>query len=175
VKIYKASEKEIDDRLALDKRRDVRAFYRYFEPDEELPSGFHDLQDKIRDGLGKEFWTNFDDGIDRSNLPTWEMRINTWFFFPAELVNCELVKVEMSDEILGDKLIGITLAYLEKCPARYSMGAAVYRGIQKGREYLGRFVINLEEIAVEESLADTWSKQVKFMEIENLQNQQTRT
>jgi hypothetical protein len=32
--------------------------------------------------------------------------------------------------------------------------------------YLGRFVVNLDEIAVEESLADTWSKQIKFMEIE---------
>lgn len=156
----------MDDRLALDKRHDPRAFYRYFKPDEELPQGFHDLQDTIRKGLEKEFWVHFDDGIDRSKLAPWKMRINTWFFFPAELMNCELVKLEMSNEILGDKLIGMVMAYLEKCPSCYGVIAAVYRGMESGSEYLGRFVINLDEIAVEESLAETWSIQVRFMEIE---------
>lgn len=165
MKIYRASEKEIDERLAIDKRRDARAFNRYFDV-EELPAGFHDLQDKIRDGLEKEFWANFDDGVDRSKLASWKIHINTWFFFPAELMNCELVILEMSNEILGDKLVGLIISYLEKCPSRYSINAAVYREMVKGSEYLGRFVINLDEIAVEESLADTWSKQVKIMEIE---------
>jgi hypothetical protein len=43
--------------------------------------------------------------------------------------------------------------------------------VLSSNDYIGRFVINLDEIAVEESLADTWSKQVKFMEIEKLQSQ----
>ena len=167
MRIYKASEKAIDDRLALDKRHDAKAFYRYFEPEEELPVGFHDLQDKIRDGLEKEFWTNFADGVDNSKLPSWRKPTSTFFFFPAELLNCEQVGIEMSKEILGDKLIGLIMSYLEKCPSKYSVVAAVYNGKIEGDKYLGRFVINLDEIAVEESLADTWLRQVKFMEIEN--------
>jgi hypothetical protein len=166
LKTYKISEKELDERLALDKRCNPRAFYRYFEPEEELPAGFYDLQDKIRDGLEKEFWTHYDDGVDRSNLPSWEQPMNTWFYFPAELMNCELVKLEMSNEILGDRLIGLIMAYLDKCPSRYGVNVAVYRGMQTGSNYLGRFVINLDEIVVEESLVKMWSEQVKLMEIE---------
>jgi hypothetical protein len=167
VKIYKASEREIDDRLALDKRRDTRAFHRCFEPEEELPVGFYDLQDKIRDGLEKEFWANFDDGVDHSRLPSWRKPTNTFFFFSAELLNCEQVGIEMSREILGDKLIDLITSYLEKCPFNYSVVAAVYNGKIEGDKYLGRFVINLDEIAVEESLADSWSKQVKLLKLEN--------
>jgi len=37
----------------------------------------------------------------------------------------------------------------------------------EGSKYVGRFVINLDEIAVEASLAEIWSKQVLFMAIEN--------
>jgi hypothetical protein len=166
MKIYKGNEKELEERLALDKRREPKAFYRYFGSEEELPTAFHDLQDRIRDGLEKELWTNFEDGVDQSKNPSWRKPTNKFFFFSAELMNCELVKLEMSHEILGDKLIGIILSYLEKCPSRYSVVAAVYRGMQKGSEYLGRFVINLDEIAVEESLVETWSKQVNFMPIE---------
>ena len=46
-----ASEKELDDRLQLDKRSDDAAFCRVFESEDELPAGFFDQQDAIRDGL----------------------------------------------------------------------------------------------------------------------------
>ncbi len=82
----------------------------------------------------------------------------------------ERIVLEMSKEILGDKLIGLILSYLEKNAPSYCLTASVYENMEKGSEYLGRFVINLEEIAIEESLADTWLKQLKFMEIENLQS-----
>ncbi len=166
MKIRKAVEKDIDERLALDKRRDPRGFSRCFESEEELPAGFHDLQDKIRDGLEREFWTNFDDGIDRSKLASWKMPMNELFFFPAELGNCEQIRLEISDQILGDKLIGLLLSYLDKCPSHYCLVAAVYKGMQKGSEYLGRFIVNFEETVVESSLCDVWRKQVRFMEIE---------
>lgn len=156
----------MDERLALDKRRDPKAFYRYFVSEEELPAGFYDSQDRIRDGLEKELATNFEDGVGHSKRPSWRKPDNKFFFFPEELMNCELVKFEMSNEILGDKLIGVIMSYLEKCSSRYGVVAAVYRGMQRGSEYLGRFVINLDEIAVEESLVGIWSKQVKFMPIE---------
>jgi hypothetical protein len=166
MKVHKISEREMDERLALDKRHDHKAFYRYFGTEEELPAEFHDLQDRIRDGLEKEFWINFEDGADHSKIPSWRQPSNKFFFFPAELMNCELVKLEMSDEILGDKLLGIIMSYLEKCAPGYGINIAVYREVIEGSGYIGRFVTNLDEIAVEESLAESWSKRVKFMPIE---------
>ncbi len=166
MKIYKLIEQDIDERLALDKRRDTRAFSRCFESGERLPAGFYDLQDKIRNDLEIEFWTNFDDGIDRSKLASWKAPVNELFFFSADLIHCEQIRIEIGKEILGDKLIGLIMSYLEKCPSRYSMVVAVYTGMEKGSEYLGRFVINSEEIAVESSLCDVWYKQVRFIEIE---------
>ena len=40
----------------------------------------------------------------------------------------------------------------------------------KGINYVGRFVLNLEEIAVEESLVEIWSRQVQFLTIEGVKN-----
>jgi hypothetical protein len=169
MKIYKASEKEIDQRLLLNRRQDIRGFCHNF--DSEIPAGFYELQDKIRDGLDKEFRANFDDGVDRSHLKPWEMWMHTLFFFNPDEINSERIIIEMGKEILGDKLIGLILAYLEKCPSRYCVIGSVSEKLEGDNDYIGRFIINLDEIAVEESLADTWSKQVKFMEIENLQSQ----
>lgn len=167
MKVYAASEEEIDTRLALDKRRDARAFHAFYLGDENPPAGFCDLQDKIRDGLEQEYWRNFDDDIDRSQIPSWITPSHSQFFFSAEPLSCELIIVEMSHVILGDKLLGIIMAYLEKCPRRYSVNTAVYKGEITGSNYLGRFVINREEIAVETSLSDIWCQQIKFMELED--------
>lgn len=169
MKIYKSSEKEIDERLRLDKRKNSKAFCRYFDSEEELPAGFYDLQDKIRDGLEKVFWENFDDKADRSQLPSWRKPMNKFFFFSAELLISERIIIELSIEILDDKLIGLIMSYLEKYASSYCVIGAVHSEEIKGEKYIGRFVINLDEIAVEESLADIWARQVKFMEIENPQ------
>jgi len=170
MKTYKSCEKEIDERLALDKRRDSKAFYRYFDSEEVLPAGFHHSQDEIRKGLENEFWKNFQAKGNDVRLSSWRKPDNQFFFFPADLMNCELIKLEISQEILSDKLIGIIMSYLEKRLSRYCVNVAVYKGMQRGSEYLGRFIINLDEIAVEESLAGTWSEQVKFMPLEEKTN-----
>ena len=168
MKIYTASEEELDQRLALDKRRDARAFYTYYLLDEELPAGYLDLQDKIRDGLEQEYWRNFDDGIDRSQLETFGLAaMHSQFFFPAEPLPCELITIEMSHELLCDKLLGIIVSYLEKCPSSYCVTTAIFRGGLKGTNYLGRFVINRDEVAVEAALSDIWRRQIKFMELED--------
>jgi hypothetical protein len=88
------------------------------------------------------------------------------FYFPAELISSERIIIELSSEILSDKLLGLILNYLEKCESKYCVIAAVYSGKIVGENWLGRFVINLEEIAVEESLAKTWSRKVQFLPIE---------
>jgi hypothetical protein len=168
--IYKISEKELDERLKLDKREDTRGFRISFKTLEEAPEGFYDLQRKICDGLENVFRANFDDGVDRSHLKPWQMWQHNFFYFNGDMFGSERIVIEMSKEILGDKLIGLIMSYLEKCPSRYCVTASVYENMERGSKYLGRFVINLEEIAVEESLADTWSEQVKIMEIEERQN-----
>jgi hypothetical protein len=113
--------------------------------------------------MQREFWLNFDNGVGQLRANPWESES---FCFNTDMFGSERIVIELSNEILGDKLIGLILSYLEKCPSHYCVIAAVYRGMQKGSEYLGRFILNLDEIAVEESLADVWSKQVQFMEIE---------
>ena len=170
MKIYKASEEELDERLELDKRKNNRAFCICFKSLEEAPEGFYDLQRKICDGLEKEFRANFDDGVDRSHLKPWQMWQHDFFCFNGDMFGSERIVVEMSNEILGDKLIGLIMSYLDQCPSRYCVIVAVFNGMQTGSNYLGRFVINLDEIAVEDSLADAWSKKVKIMEIEERQN-----
>lgn len=165
MKIYSVSEKEIDERLKLDKRHAFQAFCRNFNLEDELPFGFYDLQNQIRDGLENVFQKKFDDGIDKSHLKPWKKE-NIFFYFPAELIPSERVIIEISNEILQDKLVKIIINYLEKCPYRYCIIAAVYGGMQKGSKYIGRFLINLDEIVVEESLAAVWSSQMKCMKIE---------
>lgn len=165
MKVYQATETEIDGRLLGDKRRDSGAFCRGYDAGEEPPSGFFALQDKIRDGLEKLLWENFDDGIDRANLPAWKTAAShTWFYFPCELIASERIVIEISDEILGDKLIALMWSYLEKCEAGYCVVVAVYKGMERGSEYLGRFVETHEEIAVEKSLSETWVRQMTLME-----------
>jgi hypothetical protein len=78
----------------------------------------------------------------------------------------ERIQIDLTDNIIGDKLIGIIMAYLEKCAPSFCVIGVVYKEELKGKNYLGRFVINGEEIAVEESLAELWAKQTQFMEIE---------
>ena len=152
MKVYKASEEGIDDRLELDKRKDSRAFCCYFESEEVLPLGFYDLQNKIRDGLQEAFCEKYDNGENR----------NSWdrFYFSAELLISERIIIEMTNEILDDKLVGLILEYLKTIPSPYCVIVAVYKGMQRGSEYLGRFIINLDEIVVEASLWKTWSSQI---------------
>jgi hypothetical protein len=163
MKIHKITKKNLDERLELDKRQDNRGFRISFKTLEEAPEGFYDLQRKICDGLQKEFWLAFDNGAEHLRRNPWD---STNFFFNSDMFGSERLVVEMSKEILNDKMIGLVLSYLEKNAPSYCLTASVYENMEKGSEYLGRFVINLDEIAVEESLADTWSKQIKFMLIE---------
>ncbi len=88
------------------------------------------------------------------------------FYFNTDMFGSERLVFEINDAILGDKLLGLVLSYLEKKCPRFCFLAAVYENYDS-QKYLGRFVVNLEEIAVEETLAGTWSKQVKFMPVEN--------
>ncbi|HTV41863.1 MAG TPA: hypothetical protein VMF08_14875 [Candidatus Sulfotelmatobacter sp.] len=168
MKIYKASEKEINERLELDKRKSSRGFGVCFDSLEEAPNGFYKTQDEIRNGLQKEFWLAFDNGAEHLRYKPWDSK---FFYFNTDMFGSERMVVEISKAIFSDKLIGLILSYLEKCSSRYYVIASVYENLDKGSQYLGRFVINLNEIAVEESLAAIWSQQVKFMEIENLLGQ----
>lgn len=141
-------------------------FCRNFESKSDLPVGFYDQQDKIRDDLEKEFFAKFKDAKDHSDLNTWQSYKS--FFFPADLMNSEKVIIELSSEILGDALIGLILSYIEKFSSNYCVIVEVFLGRNiKGKNYVGKFVVNLEEIVVEESLAKIWSKQVQFLAIEN--------
>jgi hypothetical protein len=168
MRTYRLSEKDLDERLELDKRRDPRGFRISYDSLEEAPSGFYDLQNKIRSGLQKEFWLAFDNGAENLRRSPWD---SNNFFFNSDMFGSERLVVEINKEILNDKLIGLVLSYLEKHAPSYCLTASVFDGKIEGEKYIGRFVINLDEIAVEESLADTWSQQVKFMGIENLQGQ----
>jgi hypothetical protein len=173
MKTYTASEKELDERLELDKRRNNHAFCVVFKTLDEAPDGFYDLQRKISDGLEKEFCANFEGGYEAPRYE-WANPTNKWFCFNGDMFGSERIVIEMSKEILGDKLLGVILSYLEKHAISYCLTADVYESMERNSQFLGRFVINLEEIAVEESLADIWAKQVKFMEIENSESSSVR-
>jgi hypothetical protein len=160
MKIYTASEKEISQKF------NSQWFCKVFKTLEEAPEGFYDLQDKIRDGLEKEFWVSFPEGEDRSPRPSWQSPSHNWFCFNTDMFGSEHITIEMTKEILEDKLIGIVLSYLEKCPSRYCVILDVYDNMMKGSEYIGSVIMNLKEIAIEETVAEVWSKQIKFMEIE---------
>ena len=163
MKIYSISEDEMDKRLEFDKRRNNQAFCICYNSLKEAPDGFYKLQDKVRDGLEKEFWLAFDNGVEHLRDKPWN---SEFFYFNSDMFGSERLVLEMSNDILGDKLIGLIMSYLEKYASSYCVTASVYRGMQKGSEYLGRFVINLDEIAVEESLAEVWARQIQFLEIE---------
>lgn len=165
--VHISSEKEMDERLQLDKRSDDSVFCRNFDSEDDLPPGFHDEQETIRDGLEKVLWDNFDDGINRSRFKPWQTSAatHTQFFVMDEMCGSERLIVELSEEILGDKLIGLIWAYLEKCPAPYCIIGSVHRGRLGDGVYLGRFVMNKNEIVVEESLSDAWARQVKYLEL----------
>ncbi len=164
MKIYKINEQELDEKLELDKRSNQRGFRTVFNSLEEAPDGFYDLQNQIRNGLQQVFWLAFDKGVEDLPDKPWDSK---YFYFNTDIFGSESLVVEMSKEILGDKLIGLIMSYLEKCSSRYCLIASVYESMERGAVYLGRFVINLDEIAVEEALVDTWFKQVRVMEIEN--------
>ncbi len=167
MKVYTASENEIDERLELDKRQEGNAFCLCFNSLKEAPEGFYDSQDKIRDGLEKELWTKFDDGVDRTGVKPWQAEaMHQWFYFDSDMFGSERIMVEIVHTLLSDKLIGVILAYLEKSAATYCVIVSVYHDRIKSGEYMGRMVINLKEVAVEESLVETWSKQIQFLEME---------
>jgi hypothetical protein len=170
IKIYEISEAELDRRLILDKKISREAFCcNYYESDEAIPAGFCELQDKIRDGLEAQVVAQFGDTeavaeSDNFGLPIFHEN----FFFPADSINSERIIIELNCKILTDKLIGLILSYFEKLSSPYCVIVAVFSGKgMKGTNYIGRFVLNLEEIAVEESLAEIWSEQVQFLAIEN--------
>lgn len=168
MKVCKISEADLDRRLRLDKRTANEAFCRNFDVEADIPVGFFDQQDRIRNNLEKEFFVKFDDGKNRSKLPSWKWATShELFFFPAELIGSERIIIELSSEILDDRLLGVILSYLETFSPPYCVIAAVYLGRNMdGKDYVGRFVINLDEIAVEESLTAIWSRQVQFLPIE---------
>jgi hypothetical protein len=156
---------EIDERLNLDKRRNDRAFCVCFDSLDEAPAGFYELQDKIRDELEKELMGQFKDGIEPP-LIKGARPSNKWFYIDWDMHGSERVPIDVTDNILGDKLLGIIMAHLEKWEPRYCVIGVVYRKEMEGKNYMGRFVVNRDEIAVEESLAELWSEQVQFMTIE---------
>ncbi|MGH7954077.1 MAG: hypothetical protein ACREFE_19450 [Limisphaerales bacterium] len=166
MKVYTASAKEISERLELDKRRNEKAFCLCFKTLDEAPEGFYDLQDKIRDGLEKEFWAHFPDGEDRSPRPAWAPPSHEWFCFNTDMFGSERMVVEITKKILGDKLIGIILSFLEKSQSRYCVFIDVYDNMMKGSQYLGSIVITLDEIAIEETLGEIWKEQIQFLKIE---------
>lgn len=163
--VYTASAQEMDERLNLDKRQDSRAFCLCFESLHEAPEGFYEQQNEFRDGLEKEFWANFAEGKELSES-SWESPSNKWFYFDGDMHGSERIEIELTDNIIGDKLLGVIMAYLEKGATGYCVVGVVYNEKQKGNNYIGRFVMNRDEIAVEESLVELWSRQIKFMEIE---------
>jgi hypothetical protein len=166
VKVYTISESELDERLNLDKRRNNRAFCLCFDSLDEAPADFYKLQDKIRDGLEKEFWASFQEGKEPPRYKWETSPTNKWFFFDGDMHGSERMVIELADNIIGDKLLGIIMAYLEKSAPSYCVVGEVFRGELTGKNYKGRIVINCEEIAVEESLVQLWTKQVHYMEIE---------
>lgn len=163
--VYTASKQEMDERLNLDKRQNSRAFCLCFESLDEAPEGFYDQQDELRAGLEKEFWANFAEGKEPVESD-WETPTNKWFYFDGDMHGSERIEIELADTIIGDKLLGVIMAYLGKGATGYCVVGVVYNEELKGNNYVGRFVLNRDEIAVEESLAELWSRQVKIMEIE---------
>jgi len=163
--VHQVSEYEMDQRLLLDKKRDARGGCRDFDPEPEPPAGFYDVQETIRTELEDAFFANFDDGINRAKLPSWKRKANELFFFPEEMIEAERIVIEISSEILGDKLLGLILSRLEKHGPGYCVMLAVFYGEQKASNYIGRGVINLDEIAVESSLWAIWCKKVPSLEL----------
>ena len=72
MKVYKTSQNKLDERLKLDIRQNSRAFCICFKSLEEAPKEFYALQDKIRNGLQREFWLNFDKGADVLRRKPWD-------------------------------------------------------------------------------------------------------
>ena len=114
MKIYQASEKEIDVRLELNRAHDQRAFCRNFEPEEKLPPKFYSFQDKIIHDLVAVLNSKYENGGDGAG--SWEWNL---FYIPQEPIPSERILIEVSSEILDDKLIGLILPYLEKNAASY--------------------------------------------------------
>jgi hypothetical protein len=170
MRIYKISEVDLDRRLILDKKISKAAFCcNYYESDEMIPAGFCELQDKIRDGLEAQVVAKFGDPdvvleSDNFGLPIMHEK----FFFPADPINSERIIIEINYKIVNDELLEIIKSFLSKSAPQYCLIVAVYTGkSMNGPNYIGRFVINVEEIAIEESLAETWSKQVQCFPIGN--------
>lgn len=158
MKIHKIATKELDRRLELDRRKDAQGFRIIYESLDAAPKGFYDLQNKIRDGLQKQFWLHFDDGDKQLRREPWESKR---FFFNTDMFGSERIVIEVGKEILGDSLIDLIVSYLDKNRTGYCVTASVYESMSKGSNYLGRFVVTLTDIAVEESLAGIWSRRVK--------------
>lgn len=166
MKIYTATGHELDERLELDKRQNSRAFCVCFNSLEEAPDEFYDLQSRIVDRLEEKFAESFgDDGVDRSQFESWEMPTYEWFCFNTDMIGSERIEVEIADNILGDRLLGIVVDYLERVAPQYCVVAEVYKREIVGENYIGRFVVTIDEIAIEESLVTIWTKQVKSLEI----------
>jgi hypothetical protein len=165
VNVYTATEKEIDERMNLDKRQNSRAFYLCFKTLEEAPEGFYDRQNELRDGLEKEFWESYKEGKEEPRYK-WANPDNKWFYFDGDMYGAERIDIELTDNIIDDKLLGIVMAYLEKNAPNYCVIGAVYKDEMTGKNYMGRFIVTTDEIVVEGSLAELWAKQVRIMEIE---------
>jgi hypothetical protein len=170
MKVYRVSEADLDRRLMLDKRKAKEGFCRnFYESDAMIPVGFCEQQDKVRDGLEAAFLEEFNCSKERTDSDNYGLAtLHEYFYFSADSVNSERIIVEISSEILNDALIGLVLSYLSKSAPQYCVIAAVSTGKNmKGINYVGRIVVNLEEIAVEESLTEIWCRQVQFLAIED--------
>ena len=169
MKVYKASEADLDRRLMLDKRKTKEAFCRnFYESDAMIPVGFCELQDKIRDGLEAQVVAKFGDTETSAEPDSFGLpHLHENFLFPADPINSERIILEINNKILNDVLWEIILSFLSNSAPQYCVVAAVFGGKNmKGINYVGRFVVNLEEIAVENSLAEIWSRQMQSLAIE---------
>ncbi len=114
MKVLKFSENDLDERLDLDRRRDRRAFCICFETLEEAPKEFYDFQFETGEGLSQEFWKHFEGENQQVPSKSWKSKMAENFCFNTDMFGSERLVFEINHTILGDKLLGLVLSYLEK-------------------------------------------------------------
>jgi len=143
-------------RLELDKRQDRRAFCVCFKTLEEAPKEFYELQDKIRNGLQREFcWTltmeqSICVGSRGIQINSFQYR---YVWFGALVVWYE------SRRFLRDKLIGLIMSYLEKFPSPLLCGWNSFGNMERGSELLADLSSILMKLPLKNRLLILWSKQ----------------
>lgn len=167
MKVYSITENEIEQRLQLDARVDSGAFCKSYNSSSEVPADFYYAQNELRNSLEEVFWQNFDDGIDRSGVRSWEREaMSTLFYFVSDLIGAEQIAIQISEKILSDKSIGVILSYLAKQSSDYAVILIVHEGSLDEDNQIGCIVVNQYEIAIDERLTDLWREHVKWFDIE---------